>query len=150
VDELDHDAGVGQVRLVDAAVHPPQQVDGVDVLGAEVIEQPVHGPAAQLHDHVAQVLPRRGQVVLVAPAGRRWPQVEHAHALEVAQALHEQRPRDPGEPAGDVVEAGVAEHQLPHDQGRPAVGEDLAAERDRAEPSVIRHSPMVAPARSAG
>ena len=59
--------------------------------------------------------------------------------LEVAQPLGEQRARDAGHAALDVVEAGAAEHQLAQDQRRPPVGEHFAAQRDRAVLPVITH-----------
>ena len=75
--------------------------------------------------------------------------IDDARALEVVEAPHEQRAGDAGQPAGDVVEAGVAEHQLAHDERGPAVGDDVAAHRDRAEPRGVVHHGIVAP-RSGG
>ena len=103
-------------------------VDGVDVVRAELVEQPLDRPAAERVDDRLEVLAGRREVVLVAPAGGRRPRLDHALALEVPQPLDQQRAGDAGQAPGDVVEAGVAEHQLAQDQRRPAVGEHLAGQ----------------------
>ena len=132
--ELDDDPAGGQPLGVDPPVHPPRQRDRVDLVRVELVEQPLRPPTARAPStHRLEVLAGRGEVVLVAPPGRRRPGLDDALALEVPQPLHQQRARDAGQAAGDVVEPGVAEHQLADDQRRPAVGEHLAGQGDRAE-----------------
>src|SRR5262245_48748668 len=58
----------------------------------------------------------------------------------MAQPLHEEGSGDARQAPRDVVEAGVAEDQLAHDQRRPPVSEHLAGKGDGAEASVLWHA----------
>ena len=147
--ELHDDPSRRQAVAGHPPVHPPHEHRGLDVV-LEVLVAPLDRPAAHRLEHRLEVLAGGGEVVLAAAPGRRRPGLDHPAALEVAEALGEQRAGHAGQAAGDVVEAGVAEEQLPHDQGRPPIGEDLAGQGDRAEPSVLGHGGMVARRRRAG
>jgi hypothetical protein len=89
--ELDDDAAGRQLRVVDAAVHPPCERDRVDVVGAEILVEPVHGPTPQGNHDVLEILAGGGQLVFVAATGPRRPCGDHPLAFEVLQPLHEQR-----------------------------------------------------------
>jgi hypothetical protein len=67
---------------------------------------------------VAVGAPRAGRAHTVRPP------LEQLHALEPTQAFHEQRARDPRQPAIQVAEAMNGGEQLAHDQRRPAIGEE--------------------------
>ena len=55
-----------------------------------------------------------------------------------------------GEAAADLVVAAGAEVELPHDEGCPAVGEDLRSVGDRAVLTVRAHGTSLAPPPPAG
>ena len=57
----------------------------------QLVEEPLDRPSAHALDHGLQVLAGGREVVLAAATGWRRPGLEHALALEVAQALGEQR-----------------------------------------------------------
>ena len=137
--ELDDDAARRGAFDRHPAVHPPGERDRVDLLRHRLGEQPAHGPLAERHDHRLEVLARRRQVVLVAPTVVGRDHLDDALAGEVAEPLGEQRAGDARQTPLDLVEAGAPEHHLAQDQGRPPLGQHLAAERDRAVLPVLPH-----------
>jgi hypothetical protein len=61
----------------------------------------------------------------------RGPPLDHARLLQPAEALGEQRARDAGQAALELVEVADVGQELAHDQHRPAIGEDLGRARHR-------------------
>ncbi len=139
---------VGQGLGHDPPRHPPGQGDRVDVPRLRLAEHPAHRPLADRHDDALEVSARRGELVLVAASVGQVDPLDHALALEVVQALLEERARDAGETAVDLVEPSAAEHELAHDQGRPSLRDDGAGQRDRAVLRVVLHQAILGSVRN--
>ena len=72
-------------------------------------------------------------------AARRGELLDDPAPLQRVQALGEEIPRPPRNAMLDVAEPSPAHEQLAQDERRPAFGEDLGAERDGTELSVVAH-----------
>ena len=70
---------------------------------------------------------------------------DDAVPLEGAQPRGQDAARQPRRPVQDVAEVAAAQVQVPDDDRRPALGEDLSGERDRAVLPVATHRPTIDP-----
>src|SRR5262245_47269452 len=110
---------------VDALVHLPEQKDRIELLGLRLAERPPHAPRTEPIDHAAQIGSRVGEAVLADVRAVAGAALDDARVLEVPKACGEERARDAGQAALDVVEVTAPREQLAHDERRPSVGEDL-------------------------
>ena len=81
----------------------------------------------------------------MAPPARFGCRLDDPEPLELLQPLREHRAREPGRALEDLAERCTTEVQIPHDQRRPAFGEDLGAAGDRAVLAVGTHGASLAP-----
>ena len=136
--ELDHRAIRGKLLAIDVSGHPDDQEVGVELLGAGIGERPGNPPLPhRLHDRL-QVPAGERQPILERPALGAGAPLDDLGPLERAQAVREDRARDPRQAALKLVEPARAAQHLAHDQERPAVAEDLARLGDR---TVLRVAP---------
>ena len=117
----------------------PQREVGVVVLGAAL--PPPRTPGAEGHAHLRQLRPARRQPV-PAPGPR-----DHALPLQRAQPPGQHAARDAGRAREEVAEPVAADHEVAQDDRRPALGEDLGTQRDRAVLAVALHAADDPPAR---
>ena len=109
----------GQGRGVEAAVHPPDEQLRVELVGLGVTEHPPGAPLRHAEDEGLEGTSRRREHV---PRARP---LDDAEALEVAQSLGQQGPREPGQSAREVVEAGGARQHVPQDEQAPPLPHDV-------------------------
>ena len=122
---------------------PDNQQVGIELLGARLGERPGRPPLAdRLHDGL-EVTAGGRQAIPERAALRARPALDHLGALERAHAVGEDRARDPGEAALELVEAARAAEHLAHDQKSPTVAEDLAGLGDRAVLRVAAHRAII-------
>jgi hypothetical protein len=127
---------------VQPPAHEPHEQSRVEVFGPKVGGREVVPPLAERDDHRPERHAGVGEVVLGS-----GPALEQPGALKGRQPLGQQGPGDPRQPSMQVVEAMAAGEQLAEDERCPSLGEDLRAERDRAELSVGGvHAVIVDPA----
>jgi hypothetical protein len=123
--------------------HPQHEAVGLQVGWAAVGDAPAHPPVVEGPDHGAQLVAGVGQpVVGAAPVGPD-PPVHHPFALQVAQALGQHRPGDPGDAPLQLVEAVDPAQHLPDQQQAPAVAEDLDRPGHRAVVVTGWHGPIL-------
>jgi hypothetical protein len=79
-------------------------------------------PFAQPLDHALEIVSSVRQGILDAVGPETVAALDDAAILEMPETRHEQRARDPWEPALDLVEMLAAGEQLTHNQWRPAIG----------------------------
>ena len=136
---------------VHATPHPPEHDDGIELARPRFTDRPARPPPAQHVDHALELPTRARERVHGSAAVRSRAALDDARLLEAAQPLHEERARDPGKPAIELVEAMDAGQELPNDEGRPAISQDLQSPRDRTVLTVEKHprtSPGPRPSRS--
>ena len=110
---------------------------GSQVLGADLA--PAGAPGAQRHAHLGQLRAALGEPVAGRPVARRA--CHHAVALQPAQPGGQHAARQTRRAGQDLAEPLAADHQVAQDDRRPALGEHLRTQRDRAELAVSLHSP---------
>ena len=137
LDVQDHPAVAERFRI-DTAPDPPHQHGRVELVLARLAERPAGAPLGQPEDDRPELLAGRRRLVAVVGAA------DQAGALELVEALGQDGPRHPGQPAGDLVEPARADEQVAHDEQRPAVTQDLEGPGDRAVLPVPRHEPIIA------
>lgn len=131
-----HRAARRQRRLVDVAVHVPHEQVRVEV-GVAELGHPAGAPPAEGLDDRQQLAARRRE--RVRHAAVRVAALHDPRQHEPPQALGQQRGGHPGHAAAQLVEVPAAEEQLPHDEQRPALVEQLHRLAHRAELAVRRH-----------
>ena len=65
--------------------------------------------------------------------------LDQSGSLQRSQPLGQEGTRDAGQPSLQLAEPMAPGQQLAQDQRRPALGEHLGAERDRAELAIASH-----------
>jgi len=91
------------------------------------------GPAAERHDGKLELQAPVGQLVHPGAGRRGKPAPAHdRHSLELRQPLRENIRADAGQALPQVGEALGAEHQLAHDQQRPALADEVEGMSRRA------------------
>src|SRR6187200_1536774 len=142
--EFHNRASIGQQVTVDPLVNLPHQQGGVEFLGPRLAERTAHSPGTERLDHFLEILSCRRQVIF----GKRWTcsgqPLDDTRVNEVAQTRREQRPRDPGQPPLDVVEAMTPENHLSDNQERPSISEYFRCARDGTVLVVLLHGHMLA------
>jgi hypothetical protein len=103
----------------------------VELVRSRLAKCPPCAPLAEVVDDPLQRAPGSGQAIFGPLAARRDPPLDHARLLQPAEALGEQRARDAGQAALELVEVADVGQELAHDQHRPAIGEDLGRARHR-------------------
>ena len=86
--QVEHVTLAGQARGVDSAVHPPDEQLRVELVRQGVAEHPLGAPLRQAEDDRLEGPARGGQHVVRPRA------LDDAEALEMAQALGQQRARE--------------------------------------------------------
>ena len=97
-------------------------------------------PPSQREQHRLELAAVRGELVHGRP--RRWRQHAPLHdpaLLELAQPGREDVRADAGQAGGQVGEPFRAEHELAHDEQRPALADEVERVRDSAELAVASH-----------
>jgi hypothetical protein len=136
---LDHGAVSRELLAIDVPGHPDDQEVGVELLWSGIGERPGRPPLADcLYDRL-KIAAGRGEPVLERPPLGPGPSLDDLGPLERAQALGEDRARDPRQAALELIEPTRAAQHLAHDQQRPAVAQNLAPLGDRA---VLRITPL--------
>jgi len=129
---------LGQLVDRETAPHIPQEQHRVEILRRGAARHPALAPGAELLDHAVELRARLGQTVFATPS--RGPALDHAHILEVTQALRQQSPRDQRHSPPDLREPSATREELAKDQRRPPLREHLARDRHRTELAVPVHS----------
>jgi hypothetical protein len=101
--------------------HPNDQEVWVELLGAGIRERPRNAPFPhRLHDRL-QIAAGERQAIVESPAFGAGAPLDDLGPLERAQAIGEDRARDPGQATLELVETARAAKKLADDQERPAV-----------------------------
>ena len=101
--------------------------------------EPGGTPLAERRADLEEVVTsRRELVVTSAPVGLGC-RLDDAEPFELLEPLREQRTGEPGCALEDLTEAAAAQVQVPDDEWRPALGEDLGAAGDGAVLAVGPH-----------
>src|SRR5205823_5433760 len=143
--EADEDLLVRQRVGTDAASQEPHQQAGVEILGAQLLRAPLVPPRPERENEGPQLLAGLRRVVIRAAPADTLPALDHPGLLEKRQPLDEQVPRDPGQAELKLTEAVTPEQDLAEDERRPALGEDLRTQSDRAELTVPLHCAELTP-----
>jgi DNA-binding SARP family transcriptional activator len=122
-------AAVGAVQLGMADV--TARVVAVQHWGTGLAREPFVSPGGHDHEHVDQVGPHGGQVVLEARPLVVRTAAEHALADKMVQSLGQDLARDP-EIGLYLVEPGEPDPYVTQDQRRPGLPDDVESTRDRA------------------
>ena len=109
----------GKPDSVEPGVHPPHQQLGVELVGVGVAERPLRAPLAQAEHDRFELAAGVGEQVLVAEP------LDEPGPLELAQPLGQQAARQPGQPAGQVVEPRRADQHVAQDQQRPSLAQHV-------------------------
>ena len=118
------------------------QVGGVAILLPQL--DPVLRPDAEFVEHGLEFATGAGRVVLPATTERVRPTLDDASSLERPQPGRQEALRDAPDAMLDLAEVvPVEEDDLAQDERRPAFGEHLAGERDRAD-LLVAHDVSVA------
>src|SRR5262249_6367054 len=145
VGELDAgDDGLrGERVLPHAAAHLPEQHVGVELAPRQRARQPPLPPGPELAEDPGELLPGLGERVARALLVVRLAR-DDAGVDELAEARGEHGARDARDATAHVSESRAPGQQLPHDEERPALAEEIERTRDRAELAVALHAPSVA------
>src|SRR5262249_37544937 len=138
VEADDHPLG-RQLIDGDPAVYVPHEERRVEILRAHLPVNPALAPLTEPVDDGPELFAGLRQAVLPPPPSRQRDALDDAALLEGLQALGEERARDQGHTAPQIVEAPASAEHLAKDQRRPPLGENLARHRDRAELAVAPH-----------
>jgi hypothetical protein len=120
-------------------VHPPHQQLGIELLGAGVAEPVAGTPLGQAQDHGPEVQAGLGELVAVIGAA------DDLRRLQLAEAAGQQRPGDPGQAAGQLVEPPGAHEHVAHDQQGPSLAQHLDGTDGGAVLGIGAHASSVAP-----
>src|SRR5690349_8666057 len=114
--ELHHYPLRRQPVALDDSANPPEQQDRVQMHRLRLIERPARAPRNEGGGERLEVDSRLSQAILHLPLASADAPLDDAVALQLPQALAEERAGNAGEATGEVVEAaGTAQH-VPHDQ----------------------------------
>ena len=128
--ELDHHASSRQAMSMDAAAHPPEQHDRIELRWSRVPECPARPPDAEDVDHALELTAGRGEMVGGGTRSRTRAPLDDPRSFQSPESLGEQGARDAGQAAVELVEVTDARQELPNDQRGPAVGQDLRGASD--------------------
>src|SRR5215207_2274435 len=120
--ELDHGAVSRELLAIDVPGHPDDQEVGVELLRSGIGERPGRPPLADcLYDRL-KIAAGRGEPVLERPPLGPGPSLDDLGPLERAQALGEDRARDPRQAALELIEPTRAAQHLAGSRATSCVG----------------------------
>ncbi|MEI2807079.1 MAG: hypothetical protein V9G18_14420 [Albidovulum sp.] len=123
-----------------AALDPPKEEVHVGLALGKLAPRPALPPDAHCLDQGRELRPGRGQVVASRPAVA--PPLDDALALQLAQALRQERRRHQRHAAPDLREPMRAPAYVAQDQRVPPRAEHLCRLGDRAELAIAPHRPL--------
>ena len=85
-----------------------------------------------LQDDLGLIAPRRQLIDLDGGRRRQLPPLDDADALQTFEPLRQDVRADAGQARSQIGEAPPAEHQLTHDQQRPAFADEFEGQRRAA------------------
>ena len=136
------DRPVGQLPGIDQLSGRPQDVGRILVVRLDL--QPAGTPLAHRLAHRLEILALFGQPVGPAAPGGDALALDDPVPLQGAEPLGQQRGRDSGRALPDLGEGPASVEQVPDDDRRPSLREQLRGARDRAELAVGPHASSVA------